>query len=261
MNIMDLFRTNTGGNANKGNPDPNANKSGDKPNVNDPANKSGSNKDPNDPNGDGDKKSTNPLDQFKGLFDNANTSGASKAPEFQLDPEAVKKLVQSMSFSDHVTPELAQKLQSGDATAMKEAFDILGRQTYSRIFEHLPVLTDKFINARLAHERQGLGGSVKQELTKNNLEKLAANNPVLKEQLDSIASRILGKYPDATPDWIAEQTSKYFMDVAKSLNPKAFSDFKPGEEDTTKGDHLPGTGSSQTQWADWLEGQPQAPKE
>lgn len=246
MNLMDLFKRVPAPNA-KPNPDPNAD-----PNK-DPNNKD--TKDPNDPNNKDKTKSVDPLEAFKGLWHNPNPDDAnSKAPTFALDPEGVKTLVSSLSFSDSLTPELVQKLQSGDATATKQVLDDLGRATYSKIFEHLPVLTGSFIEARLNHERQGLGKGVKQELTRNSLSKLAANNPILQEQLETLGQQLLSKFPDATPEWIAEQSQGYFLAIAKALQPDAFKD--TGESKGSKGEHMPGQELPADFWANWVEGKP-----
>src|SRR3970040_2396563 len=124
-----------------------------KQDANDPTKWNEDTVDDNDPN----KKSTNPLDNFKDLFKIDATGGdKDKAPSFQLDPEGVKKLVGSLDFAQHVTPELAAKFQSGDQAAIKEAMNSLGQSVYSTLFQHMPALTDSYVNSRLQHECHGL---------------------------------------------------------------------------------------------------------
>lgn len=168
-------------------------------------------------NADGSPK--NPLDSFKGMYDNVPMGDDAKPPVFALDPKALETAASSLKFSSHVTPELAAKLQSGDPVAIAAAFDAVGRQVYQTVMSHQSTLTNRFVDARLSHDRKGLGQSVHSVLTANSLAKLAENNPTLKEHVQEIGDKIASKYPDATPDWIADQTKNYFVQMAKQLDP------------------------------------------
>jgi len=184
----------------------------------------------------GDSNTKNPLDSFAGMYDNKVRTAEETPPVFALDPTLLKNAASQLNFSSHVTPELVQKLQSGDATAVAEAFNELGRQVYQTTMSHSSTLTDKFVGARMAHDRKGLGQSVHSVLTANSLAKLAEQNPTLKEHVTEIGDKIASKYPDATPDWIAEQTKNYFVTVAKQLDPSLTpkqkgADGKDAEED------------------------------
>ena len=175
--------------------------------------------DPNNPDG-GSKK--NPLDAFKNLWSNDPNKSDGKPPAFNLDPTKLSELTKSLDFSSHVTPELAQKLQSGDVNTLKEALNTLGQSVYGTVFQHMPQLTESYVGARLEHDRKGLGHSVKSTLTKQSLSKLAADNPVLQKQLEMIGEELLKNHPDADPDWIAGQAQEYFVSIAKSVSPDSF---------------------------------------
>lgn len=194
------------------------------------------NQNPNDPaNLPDPNKSKNPLDIFDGMWDNKPKEGEKAvAPAFALDPEALKKVTEQLSFAPQLTPELLEKFKEGDAKTISDVLNSVGRQSYTTLMQHLPALTDKFVAARLDHDRAGLGRSVRESLTANSLEKLASKNPVLKQQLDTVVTRLYDKYPDATPDWVAEQATKYFSDIARELNPEAF---KPREGDKPEPRH------------------------
>lgn len=198
--------------ANPNNPNPNNNKD-----PNDPNNMKNA-KDPNDPNNpDPNRSQKNPLDIFDGLFQTDNKSAEDTPPAFSLDQEALTKLVGKMNFSGQLTPELLDKLKSGDAQTTTDVLNTLGRNVYASLMSHLPVLTEKYVSARLQHDQKGLGQRVKSTLTQQSLAKIAENNPVLKQQLDEISSGLLSKFPDASPDWVAEKTRDYFVQVAKAL--------------------------------------------
>ena len=166
-----------------------------------------------------DQTPKNPLDSFAGMYDNKAKTADETPPVFALDPASLRTAASQLNFSSHVTPELVQKLQSGDATAVADAFNELGRQVYQTTMSHSSTLTDRFVGARMAHDRKGLGQSVHSVLTANSLAKLADKNPRLKEHVTEIGDKISSQFPDATPDWIAEQTRSYFVTIAKQLDP------------------------------------------
>lgn len=192
-------------------------------------------------------KSTDPLDTFKDLWHPNTQAGDGKPPAFSLDPETVKKITEQLSFAPTLTPELLKKFQEGDAETINGVLNSTGRQAYSMLMQHLPALTDKFISARLEHDRSGLGRSVRQELTTNSLSKLASKSPVLKQQLDTIVSQLYEKFPDATPEWVAEQATGYFTNIAKLVNPEAFKASEAEERQTAE--------SKDIDWAAYITGQ------
>ncbi len=208
-----------------------------------------------DPNAPPAKSPANPLDQFSKLWDTPDPSKKAVAPSFSLNPDSLKQLINSQDFTANITPELQQKLKSGDAAAVTEAMNEVARSAYGRIFEQLPQLTEAYVGARLQHDRAGVDQSVRKSLTKQHLDKLAENNPVLKRQLEVIGEGLLEQFPDAQPDWIAAQVPIYFTEVTRQLNPDAF---KPGP-DAPKGpdavDAANGITSKPVDWGKWMSGQ------
>lgn len=180
-------------------------------------------KDPNDPNNlDTNKSQNKPLDIFKDLFQTPTVDSADATPSFSLNQEALTKITEKLDFAGQLSPELLDKLKSGDSETVHSVLNTVGRNGYMMLMRHIPALTEKYVNARLEHSQKGLGKSVKNTLTQQSLAKKAADNPVLKEQLDAISSRLLERYPDADPDWLAEQSADYFVQVARLLSPDSF---------------------------------------
>jgi len=205
--------------------------------------------DPNNP--DPNKSPANPLEMFGKMWETPNSSEVDTPPSFKLDPEKLKTLAGSLDFTQHVTPELQEKLKSGDPQAMREALNGLGQSAYMKLMEHMPALTEAYVSAKSKHDQKGLGRSVKSTLTKQGLDKLAAGNPLLKKQLDTIGEQLLGQFPDASPEWLAEQTPKYFVEIAKLLSPGEFKEVA----DPAKPQPQPG--ESDYDWASYLAGKPQ----
>ena len=184
----------------------------------------------------------NPLDSFAGMYDNKSIADGDKPPVFALDSKALESAAQSLQFAPKITPELAQKLQVGDPEALAEVLNAVGRQAYQTAMSHQSVLTDNYVNARLSHDRKGLGQSVHSVLTANKLEQLAEKNPVLKEHVREIGGKIADKYPEASPDWIAEQTRNYFVNIAIQLDP-TLGGAKPA---------VRGNPDEEVDWAKWI---------
>lgn len=193
------------------------------------------------------KSQDNTLTSFEGMFKMDGQAGTEDdAPAFALDPEKLKTLTGNLNFAPQLTPELLAKLKEGDPQATTDLLNSVGRNAYATLMQHLPALTGKYVDARLAHSQKGLGKSVKSTLTKQSLSKLAEGNPILAEQLDGISSRLLSKFPDADPDWLAEQTKQYFISVVQSMGVK----LDDGTGGTTKDKPDP-TDLSQKEGFDW----------
>lgn len=168
------------------------------------------------------KQAENPLDQFKGMFDNTSTD-ADKVPSFVLPSDKVNDVASKMNFTQGINPELMQKAMAGDAQSMMEIINNVGQQAYARSIEHTATLSDNFINQRLAHEGKTLNSKVKEQLTSAELQTKTPgfDNPVVKAQLSSTARELARMYPDATPQEIAQKARDYITTLANSINPQA----------------------------------------
>jgi hypothetical protein len=200
------------------------------------------------------KSQVQPLDAFKGLWDTSKTGGTDAAPSFSLDPEQLSKLAKGLNFTGQVPPELVEKLKSGDTEALLAMLNTVGQNAYATMMSHMPQLTEQYVSARVEHSQKGLGKQVKGTLTAQSLSKLAEDNPVLQEQLQQVGSKLLEKYPDADPDWLAEQTVEYFKQTASLLTGSASGADKGGDSTKT------GQPAAIEDWSKWMVGekQPQA---
>lgn len=181
--------------------------------------------DPSHPNN---QKPADPLAAFSKIFDNPDESTVKKPPSFKLDPTVIKGAADSLNFSEALTPEILAKLKAGDDSGYVELANALGRKIYSQSLEHSSALTDRFVSLRSEHDQSNLGRQMNSHLAKNSLESIAASNPTAKKMLDFIADGIVRTNPDATPEFIAEQTPKFFLELAKLTNPDAFDPEKNG---------------------------------
>lgn len=185
----------------------------------------------------------NPLDVYAGLFDNSPkldkdgkpVAGPPEAPKFKLDSKVIKDAASKMDFTAGLAPELQEKLTNGQPLTSAEQLQLhnhIGANAYSHAMEHVTTLADKYIDMRLSHEQQGLRSEVNKLLAKSRTlsNPAIAKNPALKEHFEVITERLSTKFPDATPEWIAQQAESFFTDVAKAINPELGSTGKDNAE-------------------------------
>lgn len=180
----------------------------------------------------------NPLDVYSGLFDNdALNKDAPKAPSFTLSPDIISKAASSLDFLSGLPEELAQKVQQGNLSPQDymEMINHAGRQAYAKAMEHQSHLTDRFVSARSQFEQQGLPKQLQSLLAKNKAtsDPAVLSNPVVKAHMEVISSQLASKYPDQSPEWIADKAKSFFLDMAKALNPNLGESGQGG--DTPKG--------------------------
>lgn len=169
----------------------------------------------------------NPIDVYKDLWSNPTQSVNDQAPQFKIAPDKIQQVTDQLDFSQNLPQELQDRIQSGEQLTSADliaAMNHVGRATYAKAVEHLSHLTGTYVDLHSKHSQKGLPSLIKQHLAQSKISNIPAvqNNPALHEHVREIGGRIAQRYPNASEDWIAEQTSKYFLDMAKSLNPDAF---------------------------------------
>lgn len=182
----------------------------------------------------------NPLDAYAKMYDNANKATPEAAPKFALDSKTVGEVTSSLDFTKDLPQDLMSKALAGDAQALIQAMNMVGRNAYQTSLQHSAALTDRFVGSRLEFEGKQLGSKVKSELTSSALS-TAPNyqHPVVKAELNRIANMLAAEHPDATPQQIAESAQKYLMDVTNAVNPS-----KPAETAASQG--------KETDWSAFL---------
>lgn len=226
MNVMDFFKAKTPTqqtpqqpNQQPANPNQPSNINGGDLNQ-PPAPKTPDQTNPNNPG----KSGENPLDTYAKLFHNAAANSEIQAPSFSLDPKVIADVSSKMNFTQGVNPELVQKATSGDAGAMIELIQEVGRNSYRAALEHSTKLTDTHLTQRSDFESKRLAKGVKQQLTSDALsssDNTNYNHPVVRAELNRIAESFAAspEYADAPPQQIAQAAKKYFQDIQEALHP------------------------------------------
>lgn len=220
MSIMDMFKSSTpqGGAANQP-----ASPATQPTNPTDASNQSGVQGMGGQP-GEGQMPGTNqtpanPLDAYKKMFDNAANTGQ-QAPEFKLDPEVLGKVSSSMDFTKGVQQETVQKALAGDVTSLMEVIKSVGQNAYRASIEHNTALTGAYLDQRSTFDTTKINGGVRQQLTQAELAQTPNyEHPVIKNELNRIASQYARANPDASPQAIAKAAQTYINDLYSAMNP------------------------------------------
>lgn len=179
----------------------------------------------------------NPLDAYSKMFENANKDSDIHAPSFKLDPKVLGEVSKGMDFTKGLDPTLMEKALAGDAKSLLEVIQNVGRNSYSASLEHATALTETHLGQRAAFENSRVDKGVKQQLTADALSSAPNyDHPVIKLELNRVASQFAAANPDATPQQIAKAAQKYITDLSQALNPVKTQEeiVKAGETDWTK---------------------------
>ena len=187
------------------------------------------------------KDTENPFDKYQEMFKNAATNSDIQAPSFSLDPSVVADVSSKLDFTKGINPELVQKAQGGDAAAMMQMIQEVGRNAYRASLEHTTKLTDTHLGQRSEYESQRLQRGVKDQLTSDALATNANfNHPVIKAELNRIARQFANsaEYADASPQEIANAAKQYLNDLHSAMNPQDPTKTKEGKPKPKEIDYM-----------------------
>lgn len=164
-----------------------------------------------------------PFDAYKGLWDTVDNS-ADVAPPFKLDDKLINGTAEKLNFLSDLPEDLQTELAEhfGEKMpAIEKLMNHIGRRAYATSLNHTTALTDKYLNVKGSFDQKGLGRSIKEHMALTGLDahKAAQTHPIVKETLRMIGKQIAQKHPDASPDWIQEQSIKFFTEMHGALNP------------------------------------------
>lgn len=114
-----------------------------------------------------------------------------------------------------------EKALGGDAKSLLEVMQNVSRNTYSASLEHATALTDTHLGQRAAFDSKKIDAGVRTQLTNNALS-TAPNydHPVVKAELNRVASMFAQSNPDASPQQIALAAQKHLQDLSAALTPQ-----------------------------------------
>ena len=182
-----------------------------------------------------DPNNQNPLDVYSKMFDNANNGSDLQAPSFKIDPKVLSDVSSKMDFTRGVNQETLAKATSGDTAALLDIIKTVGQNSYRAALEHNTALTDSYLTNRGDFDKKSLERGVKSQLTASELSSAPNyNHPVVKAELNRIASQFAAANPDASPQEVAKAAQKYIADLQNALNPTAKTESSEEEMDWSK---------------------------
>lgn len=168
-----------------------------------------------------DQTPANPLDVYAKLFQDAANGTPSAPPALRISPDVLNNVTQNMNFTDGIDPELMQKATNGDAKAMIDIIQAVGRNSYRAAMDHGTALTDTFINQRQGFDNTRVAAGVRQQLTQAELANTPNyNHPVVKAELNRVAAQFARANPDMSPAEVAKTAQEYINNLSLALNPQ-----------------------------------------
>jgi hypothetical protein len=165
---------------------------------------------------------SSPLSVYEGLWKEAAAGEEDQPPAFTIKPETIKSVADSLSFSGKLPEDLdMSEFTEGQRNALMSIIDHVGRQSYSTSIDHASKLTDKWYGMRSTHDNKKFPGMIKDTLAFSGIDNMevAQKNPIVRENMRMIGAQLRKLHPDATPEWITQQTSTFFKDMAEALHP------------------------------------------
>jgi hypothetical protein len=195
--------------------------------------------------------SEDPLAAFASIFDN-KPPGDPKPEDIPLSvagvltPETISKLTENLDFNSFMSQATRDALAKGeDSNAVFAAFNEIAKGSYQTAMQHSATLSEKIIEDRIKRLEQGLGDKINahQLQTRLSADDVISKSPVLKAGISMIADNIRRSQPDADPNWIAEQATKFFVESAKLIQ---------GDQASNPGSGAPGqdnqASGNETDW-------------
>lgn len=178
----------------------------------------------------------NPLDIYGKIFENNPDADSNSAPpSLSLDSNVLSDVTKQLDFTKGIDSEAMQRLQSGDLSSLPDVLNAVARQAYSTAMQHNSALVDKFVSQRAEYDAGRIAPTVKSALTESKLSSTmeGMDFPGMKQQLTEVASRLAKAYPDASPDWIAQQAQDYTKQSAMralGLSPEQIQQFQTQQQ-------------------------------
>lgn len=167
-----------------------------------------------------------PLDGFAELFtlpevDPNKPVDDPNAPIFSVDPTKLQEQLSGMSFIPADSQQLMAQALQGDGQALEKLLNGVGQAAYLKSSLLTANLADRAVRASVDRSTAGLPAQVRTQLSRSSLSKLnpAFQHKAMEPVVQAIRGQVEQKFPNATPDEVAEQVNNYLTLVAQKLNP------------------------------------------
>ncbi len=157
--------------------------------------------------------------KYEEIWKQEMTPVVSDKPVFSMDQAKFSEAVAGMDFTKSVPPELMQKALAGDAQSLMGLLNRVGQNAFSAAT----------ISSRdmVEHANKKAGGSLEQQvkeavriaLSEQNLTKANSSfsDPLVTPLLKEINGRLRSKFPEASPEELANQSQQMLMQIANKI--------------------------------------------
>lgn len=137
-------------------------------------------------------------------------------PIFTFKPEEVRKSADSLSFTQGLNPELAQKALGGDADALTQLLEGVGRNVWAMS----TVNAGTMINNAGAATAQRIDQSLPNKLRSHAIQTSQSQDPILqsdalKPMVAVMKQAIAMQHPHLSPEQVQQVAEEYFHGVGK----------------------------------------------
>jgi len=170
--------------------------------------------------GDGSGEESNPFDIYNKMFENQGSGDEDAPPSLALGRETLDKVTSQLNFTQGIDQATLDQLQQGDLSSLPDLLNKVAQQVYSTAMQHNAALTNEFVGQRSEYDSKRVGSQVKSTLTQSQVDKNLGDlskQPAMKAQMTETAQRLAKAYPDASPEWIADQAKQYVIQSASQL--------------------------------------------
>lgn len=171
-----------------------------------------------DPSGTGAQNSTpNPLDTFRGLYDNKGTQDSNTPQSMRIPKDKLGEVAGQLDFSQAVSPEALEQLQNGDFSGFAEILNSVGRSAYSMALDHSTGVTEHYLNNRLATEQANYAKQARVSTVESQLN-IADLEPVAQDMFRETARRVASAQPNLNSKEVEEQTWQMMQAFSNQFN-------------------------------------------
>ena len=165
------------------------------------------------------------LDKFQDLFkmDAGTGSAAPQTSIYDIPQEKIQQLIGNQNFTSGLNPEQVQAALNGDVNAFMQVINTAAQNAAGFSMQS----TMGALKASSAHERQSWEKELPGQFKKLSAsDKISEKNPIFRHEaaapiLESLKGAFLSKYPNASPDELADLAQSYLADFVDTVRPSA----------------------------------------
>lgn len=199
---------------------------------------------------------SSPLDDYSKIWETSPEQKGSAGKKWsypKFDNNKLNERVSQMNFIDHIPQELLGKAAAGDAAALGEVLNHVGRRAFQTGFSATNALNsqvfDQFGNSIDERIPQQVRGLQTQQAVFGEMKGL--NHPAVAPMLKPAIEQIQAMYPDASPEEIKEHAKKYLYTMAQVITGQIGSEEGSGANNTSGSNSSQSAGRGITDFSTW----------